>query len=49
MEGTIEKRKQFGSTEDAQYLAAIDLLASRVAKGGIDTDISDQVTVNFEG
>ena len=49
VEGTIEKRKQFGSPEDAQYLAAIDLLASRVAKSEMGTDISGQVTVNSKG
>jgi len=45
VEGTIEKRKQFGTTEDAQYLAAVDLLAGRIAKD----EVLDRVAAQLEG
>lgn len=45
VEGSIERRKAFGTPEDSQYLAAIDLLASRVAKAKATT----QASANLDG
>ena len=32
VEGSIERRKQFGTSEDAQYVAAVNLLSERLAE-----------------
>ena len=40
VEGSIERRKQFGTPKDSQYLAAIDLLASQVAAKGMDMQMN---------
>lgn len=43
VEGSTEKRKQFGTPEDAQYVAAIGLLSNRVAQSNIHSDVQSNI------